>query len=177
MEYILLGILVFSTLLIGGLMLAQSGEPPARGREAPAFELPGTDGARHSPAACRGRPVVLFFFPMDDTPECLAVVARFREEAPRIEAAGARLLAIAVATPAEAKAYAEAQSIPFPVLADESGRAARAWGTLTNFVFYKFAKKLTVIVDAGGRVERLWCDAVGPVHVDEVVAALGSRAA
>jgi peroxiredoxin Q/BCP len=175
MEYVFIGILVVSTLLIGGLMLAQSGEPPARGREAPAFDLPGTDGARHSPATWKGRPVVLFFFPMDDTPECLAVVARYREAAPRIEAAGARLFAVAVATPDEAKAYAHAQSIPFPVLADESGRAAKAWGTLTNFGFYKFAKKLTVIVDAGGRVERLWRDGVGPGHVDEVLAALGSR--
>jgi peroxiredoxin Q/BCP len=158
MEYVFIGILVVSTLLIGGLMLAQSGEPPARGREAPAFDLPGTDGARHSPATWKGRPVVLY-----------------REAAPRIEAAGARLFAVAVATPDEAKAYAQAQSIPFPVLADESGRAAKAWGTLTNFGFYKFAKKLTVIVDAGGRVERLWRDGVGPGHVDEVLAALGSR--
>ena len=176
MEYVLIGIIAFATLLIGGLVVAQSGEPPARGREVPPFDLPGSDGARHSPAAWRGRRAVVFFFPMDDTPECLAVVERFKEAAPRIEAAGARLLAVAVATPAAVKAYAEAQEIPFPVLADESGRAARAWGTLVNFVFYKFAKKLTVVVDAGGRVERLWRDGAGPGHVDEVVALLEPRA-
>jgi len=176
MEYVLVGMVVFSTLLIAGIVLAQSGEPPAHGREAPAFDLPGTDGARHSPAAWRGRRAVVFFFPMDDTPECLAVVDRFREAAPRIEAAGALLFAVAVASPEAVKAYAETRAIPFPVLADESGRAAKAWGTLVNFVFFRFAKKLTVVVDAGGRVERLWRDGAGVGHVSEVVAHLEPRA-
>ncbi len=170
MEFVLIGVLAFSVLLIGGLVLAQSGEPPAIGREVPAFDLPGTDGGRHGPGGWRGRRAVVFFFPMDDTPECLAVVARFNEAAPRIEAAGARLVAVAVATSADVKAYAEAQAIAFPVLADESGRAARAWGTLVNFGFYKFAKKLTVVVDSRGRVERLWRDGAGPGHVAELLA-------
>lgn len=172
MEYVLIGILVFSALLVGGLVLAQSGEPPARGTEAPAFDLPDTDGGRHSMASCRGRRAVVFFFPMDDTPECLAVVAAYREALPRIEAAGACFLAVAVAAPEAVKAYREAHAIPFPILADSSGRAAKAWGTLTNFGIYKFAKKLAVVVDAGGRVERVWRDAVGASHVDEVVATL-----
>lgn len=176
MEYILVGLVVFSTLLIVVLGLAQAGEPPPVGREAPDFDLPGTDGARHSLSAWRGRRAVVFFFPMDDTPECLAVVAGFKEAAPRLEAAGARLVAVAVASPEAARAYAEAQGIPFPVLADEAGRAAKAWGTLVNFVFYKFAKKLTVILDAGGRVERLWRDSAGPGHVAEVVATVESGA-
>lgn len=175
MEYILVGIVVFSILLVGGLVVAQSGEPPARGREVPAFDLPGSDGARHSTAGFRGHRAVVFFFPMDDTPECLAVVASFKEAAPRIEAAGARLVAIAVASPAAVKAYVEAQEIPFPVLADESGRAAKAWGTLVNFVFYKFARKLTVVLDPHGRAERLWRDSAGPGHVAEVVAHLEPR--
>ena len=176
MEYILVGALLVSTLLVGGLVLAQSGDPPAPGREAPAFDLPGTDGARHSPAAWRGRRAVVAFFPMDDTPECLALVDRLREAAPRIEAAGCALVAVAVATPAAVKAYAEFRSIPFPVLADESGRAARAWGTLVNLVFLRFSKKLTALVGPGGRIERIWRDHAGPDHVDEVVAAIESTA-
>lgn len=177
MEFVLIGVLVFSALLVGGLVLAQSGEPPARGREAPAFDLPDTQGRRHTMASCRGRRTVVFFFPMDDTPECLAFVAACKDALPRIEATGARLLAVAVASPQAVKAYREAQAIPFPVLADESGRAAKAWGTLTNFGLYKFAKKLAVVVDAGGRVERVWRDGVGASHVEEVVATLETPAA
>ena len=177
MEYFLIGILVFSVLLVGGLVAAQSGVPPAPGREAPAFELPDSEGQRHALASCRGRRAVVFFFPMDDTPECLAVVAAYQAAQPRIEATGARFLAVAVASPEAVKAYREAQMIAFPILADPAGRAARAWGTLTNFGFYKFAKKLAVIVDAGGRVERVWRDGVGASHVDEVVATLESPVA
>lgn len=176
MEYILVGVLLVSTLLVGGLVLAQSGEPPVPGREAPAFDLPGTDGKRHPLSAWRGRRAVLVFFPMDDTPECLALVDRLREAAPRIEAAGCPLVAIAVATPAEAKAYAEFRSIPFPVLADESGRAAKAWGTFVNLVFLRFSRKLTAIVGPDGRVERIWRDIAGPGHVAEVVEAIESKA-
>jgi peroxiredoxin Q/BCP len=175
MEYVLIAILVLSALLVGGLVVAQAGNPPARGQAAPALDLPDTDGARHSLPG-KGRTVV-FFFPMDDTPECLAVGAAYTEALPRIEAAGARFLAVAVATPTAAKSYREAQGIPFPILIDASGSAAKAWGTLTNFVIYKFAKKLAVVVDAGGRVERVWRDGVGASHVGEVVATLGSAAA
>jgi peroxiredoxin Q/BCP len=176
MEYILVGVLLVSTLLVGGLVLALSGEPPAPGREAPAFDLPGTDGTRHSPAQWRGRRAVVVFFPMDDTPECLALVDRLREAAPRVAAAGCALVAVAVATPAAAKAYAASRDIPFPVLADESGRAAKAWGTLVNLVFLRFSKKLTVIVDPRGCVERLWRDNAGPGHVAEVVDAIAAPA-
>ena len=177
MEYVLIAILVIPVLLVGGLVVAQSGDPPARGREAPDFDLPDTDGQRHAMTACRGRRTVVFFFPMDDTPECLAVVAAYQAALPRIEAAGARFLAVAVAAPQAVKAYREAQALAFPVLVDATGRAAKAWGTLTNFGFYKFAKKLAVVVDAGGRVERVWRDGVGASHVDEVVAMLETRAA
>ncbi|MBK7660949.1 MAG: redoxin domain-containing protein [Betaproteobacteria bacterium] len=114
MEYFLIGILVFSVLLVGGLVAAQSGVPPAPGREAPAFDLPDSEGRRHAMASCRGRRAVVFFFPMDDTPECLAVVAAYQAAQPRIEATGARFLAVAVASPEAVKAYREAQAITFP---------------------------------------------------------------
>ncbi len=169
MEYVLIAVVVVPALLLGAIMLAQSGEPPARGAAAPAFDLPGTDGARHSPVDAKGRHTVLFFFPMDDTPECVEAVDRYREAQPRIEAAGGRLLAVAVATPEAAKAYAEARSIGYPVLADERGRAAKAWGTLVNFGFYRFSRKLAALVSPAGRIVATWPVGTGAGHVDEVV--------
>lgn len=175
MEYVLIAIVVVPALLLGALVLAQSGEPPSAGQPAPALDLPGTDGTRH--ALARGRRAVVFFFPMDDTPECLAVLAKYREAHPRLEAAGVRLLAVAVATPEAARAYAEAQSLPFPILADEGGRVAKAWGTFVNLLVLRFSKKFTALVGEGGAIERAWRDAAGPGHVDDVLAHVERRPA
>lgn len=176
MEYVLIALVVFSAAAVTFLAVAQSGDPPSPGSPLPAFRLGGTDGASHSDETLRGRPAVIFFLPMDETPECLAVARAFAEAAPRIEAAGAKLLAIAVATPEAASRYALAHSLPYPILADADGRAARAFGSLVNLVAMRFAKKLTVLAGPDGRVKAVWRDNAGTDSVAQVLARLAPPA-
>lgn len=174
MEYVLIALVVIPAAAVAFLAFAQSGDPPAPGAPLPSFRLPGTDGASHSDAALKGHPAVLFFFPMDETPECLAVARAFAEALPRFEAAGAKLLAIAVATPEAASGYAKAHGLPFPILADAEGRAARAFGSLVNLLVLRFAKKLTVLSGADGRVKAIWRDNAGADQVAQVLARLAA---
>jgi len=172
MEIVLVVMVVFSVVVVTWLSLAQSGEPPARGKPAPEFHLVGTDGAEHSLEKLRGRRAVLVFHPQDDTPECLAVLQRLSGAAAQIDAAGAWLATVVVSDIGTAQAYAAKHGPSSVVLGDPGGKVTKAYGVLVNLGFMKFARKLIVVVDAHGNVERVWRDAVGPQHVDELLKAL-----
>lgn len=172
MEIVLVVMVVFSFAVVGWLAIAQSGEPPARGMAAPALSLPGSDGEAHSLPPPPGSRAVLFFHPQDETPECVAMVERFSAAAPAIAEAGASLWTVVVSSRETAVAYADAHGRDLRVLCDANGRAAKAYGALVNLGFLKFARKLIVLVDERGNVERAWRDTVEPGHVDELLAAL-----
>ncbi len=172
MEIVLVVMVVFSVVVVTWLTLAQSGEPPARGKPAPEFRLVGTDAAEHSLAQLRGRRAVLVFHPQDDTPECLAVLDRLTGAAAQFEAAGAWLATVVVSDTGTAQAYAAKHGPGSRVLCDTDGRVTKTYGALVNLGFMKFARKLIVLVDAHGIVERIWRDAVGPQHVDELLKVL-----
>jgi peroxiredoxin Q/BCP len=175
MEIVLILLVVISTLLVAGLTLAQSGEPPAPGRPAPDFRLQALGGEERTLRALSGRRAVLVFHPQDETPECIAFLERFKAIAPQLEAAGASLSTVVVSKAGAADAYARAHGIGIgmTVLCDPEGKAAKAYGALVNLGFMKFARKLTVLVDAHGVVVRSWRDVPGPQHAEELLKALG----
>lgn len=175
MEIVLVVMVVFSFAVVGWLAIAQSGEPPAPGRPAPAIRLAGTQGEEQS-LPSPGQRVALVFHPQDETPECIALVERLSAAAPRLAAAGVLLATVVVSTREAAVAYGDAHGKELRVLCDPDGRATKAYGALVNLGFLKFARKLFVLVDAHGRVERVWRDAVGPQHVEELLAALDAPA-
>jgi peroxiredoxin Q/BCP len=174
MEIVLVVMVVFSVVVVAWLALAQAGDPPAPGTAAPDFRLPGTDGAEHSLSGLRGACAAIVFHPQDETPECLAVVGRLAAAHAGIASAGASLVTVVVSDPAAAEAYAKAHAPGLRVLCDPAGRVAKAYGTLVNLGFMRFAKKLIVLVDANGRVVRIWRDPVGLEHVEELLLALGA---
>ena len=173
MEIVLVVMVVFSVVVVAWLTLAQSGDPPAPGKPAPDFRLAGIDGAEHGLAELRGARAAIVFHPQDETPECLEIVGRLASAHAAVSAAGASLVTVVVSEPAAAEAYARAHGQGLRVLCDPTGRTAKAYGTLVNLGFLRFAKKLIVLVDAHGRVERIWRDPVGLPHVEELLKALG----
>jgi thioredoxin-dependent peroxiredoxin len=171
--FVMLGVAVG---FIAWVNLAQSGKPPERGSAAPPFELEGSDGASHSLASLAGKRAVLFFFPQDDTPECIAAITQLRDAHEAIAASGAALLAIGVGSAESARKYAGLHQLTFPILADRDGKVARRYGSLINTGFGKFARKLVVVVNPAGRVERTFRDVEvdTPGHVDRLLGALAA---
>lgn len=176
MEIVLAVMVVLAVAIVAWLSIAQSGEPPAPGKPAPDMRVVGLDGTEQSLSALAGSRAAIVFHPQDETPECLAVVERLRAGAPAAAAAGAVLATVVVSGPDVARAYAAAHAEGLRVFCDPRGRAAKAYGALINLGFLKFARKLIVLVDAHGRVERVWRDPVGPEQVDEALAALAPPA-
>ncbi len=175
MEIVLFLLLGFAVGFIVWINVAQSGKAPERGAVAPAFDLEASDGGRHSLASLAGKRVVLFFFPQDDTPECIAAITRLRDAHGAIAATSTTLLAIGVGSRDAAGKYAAQHALNFPLLADTDGKAARRYGALINTGFAKFARKLVVIVNPAGRVERTYRDIEidTPGHIEALLGALG----
>jgi peroxiredoxin Q/BCP len=174
MEIVLVLMLVFGFAVVGLLIFSQAGEPPRRGSRAPEFTLPDQGGRERTLAEFRGRRLALFFFPMDETPECLAVIDRFRARRADLEATATALVAVAVTRPDAAAAYGRTHGFVDPILCDGPGKVAKAYGALVNVVVMKLARKLFVVVDAQGRVLRAFADITSPDHVDALLAYLAS---
>jgi peroxiredoxin Q/BCP len=101
---------------------------PQEGERAPDFTLPGTDGEVHLADALAGGPVVVAFYQEDDTPACRTQLTAFRDDYDLLRELGARVLAISTDPLPSHQAFAERLAAPFPLLADESGEVARAYG-------------------------------------------------
>src|SRR5215208_560943 len=98
------------------------------GDQAPEFTLTGTDGEMRLSALLREGPVVVTFYQEDDTPSCRSQLAAFRDDYEVVQALGARLVAITVDSLDAHARCAETLDAPFPLLADEGGAVARAYG-------------------------------------------------
>lgn len=132
------------------------GRVPGRGEPAPDFSLPDQNGALHSPGEYRGRWLVLYFYPRDDTPGCAEQAMRYRNAMRELEALSAAVCGISVNGTDSHARFAKKYQLPFPLLADVSGGTARRYGSLVNLGFFKFAKRNTFLVTPEGRIEKVY---------------------
>lgn len=148
----------------------------AVGSLAPAITLPDHSGKNFSLAALRGKPVVVFFYPKDDTPGCTVEACGFRDAAVAFGRKGAVVIGISPDGPASHARFRAKHKLPFTLLADEAHAAAERFGAWREKSLYgrKYMgiARSTFVIDAAGRVARVF-SAVKPAgHADEVLAAL-----
>lgn len=126
------------------------------GDKAPDFELVDDAGARVKLSALRGAPVVLFFYPEDDTPVCTQQACGFRDEHARFANAGAIVLGISPDDPESHRAFKKKFSFPFRLLSDPGNKVATRYGSYGEKLMY--GKKVqgtirsSILVDAEGRI-------------------------
>lgn len=172
MEIVLIILVGLAAVLVVYLSFAQAGDPPKVGTPAPELSLPDHEGRPRGSRESRGRRLVLFFYPQDETPECVAIVDRLNQVAPAWAEHAADFFAVAVCRPEAAAAYRAKHQAAFPVLCDADGKVAKRYGALINPGFAKFARKLIVIVAPDGTVERVFRDILSPQPVDGALAHL-----
>jgi peroxiredoxin Q/BCP len=143
---------------------------------APAFALPSTDGTTVRLDDLRGAPVVLYFYPRDDTPGCTREACDFRDRHARIAKTGARILGVSSDPLARHAKFREKYSLPFDLLVDEGNRVAKAYGAYGEKTLY--GKKTlgtirsTFVIDAKGKIAAKWSPVRVDGHADAVLAAL-----
>jgi peroxiredoxin Q/BCP len=127
---------------------------PPIGKPAPAFTLPDQDGTRVSLKDFRGRPVVLYWYPKDNTPGCTAQACELRDTFPRFKASGAVILGASTDSVESHAKFRKKYDLPFTLLADPDHAVAEKYGVWqrkkTFGVSYTGTVRTTFIIDANG---------------------------
>ena len=146
------------------------------GDEAPLFEAEAQDEQRVSLRKLRGSPVVLFFYPKDDTPGCTKEACGFRDEYAAFREAGAEVLGVSVDGVKSHRKFSDKFELPFPLVADPEKKIVQEYGVWGEKRFmgrkYQGTHRVTFLIGPDGRIAKIW-PAVKPVgHAAEVLQAV-----
>ena len=140
------------------------------GKPAPNFELTSDRGETVSLSGLRGKPVVLYFYPKDDTPGCTRQALGIRDSWGEFQRAGAEVFGISADTPASHKRFKAKYSLPFTLLADPEHKLAEPYGVGQEGK--NSYERSTFVIDADGIVARIMRRVNPDRHADEVLSAL-----
>jgi peroxiredoxin Q/BCP len=148
----------------------------AEGQTAPDFTLTSDAGKEVRLAGLRGKPVVLYFYPKDDTPGCTREACAFRDRKAALAAAGAVVLGVSPDDVASHGRFRDKFSLNFPLLADVGHRVAEAYGAWREKNLYGKVsmgiQRSTFVIDGAGTVRKVWKKVNVDGHDEEVLAAL-----
>lgn len=146
------------------------------GRKAPAFTLKDQDGKIHRLSDYVGRPVVLYFYPKDDTPGCTKEACAFRDGLAAFKQGKAVVLGVSILDEASKKKFAAKYDLTFPLLADSDHSVAEKYGVWQEKSLYgrRFMgiARTTYLIDAAGKVARRWDNVKVDGHADAVLASV-----
>lgn len=147
----------------------------AIGQAAPAFTAPSTDGDL-SLKDLKGRVVVMYFYPRDNTPGCTTEGQNFRDRYAEFQAAGAEILGVSRDTLASHQKFKEKQGFPFPLLADPDEKLCGLYDVMKMKNMYgkqvRGIERSTFLIDAQGKLRQEWRGVKVPGHVDAVLEAV-----
>lgn len=146
------------------------------GDVAPDFDLPSDSGQRVRLRDLRGKRVVLYFYPKDDTPGCTAEACSFRDAWSEIQERGVVVLGVSKDSPRSHTRFKEKYSLPFTLLSDQDHAVADAYGVWGPKKFmgreYEGMDRATFLIGPDGRIEAVWPKVKPEGHAQEVLAAL-----
>jgi thioredoxin-dependent peroxiredoxin len=146
------------------------------GKKAPAFSLQDQSGKTHSLSDYAGRPLVLYFYPKDDTPGCTTEACSFRDALPDFKKVKAAVLGVSVLDTKSKARFAVKHDLTFPLLADVDHAVADKYGAWQEKSMYgkKYmgVARITYLIDGAGKVARRWDTVKVASHADEVLDAV-----
>jgi peroxiredoxin Q/BCP len=152
--------------------LFSSDAMPSEGSTAPDFTLPSQDGSSVSLKDYRGKWVVLYFYPRDQTPGCTREAHNFQVDQAKYAERNAVVLGVSVDSVDSHKQFCAKEGLNFKLLSDTSHQVTEEYGSLTNLGVVKIAARHTFVVDPNGKIAKVY-GSVDPVkHSEEVLTAL-----
>jgi peroxiredoxin Q/BCP len=146
------------------------------GKRAPAFTLNDQDGKTHKLSDYAGQPVVLYFYPKDDTPGCTAETCSFRDNLPKFKKSKAAILGVSILDEKSKAKFAAKYDVNFPLLADADHDIAEKYGVWQEKSRYgrKYMgiARTTYLIDADGKVAKRWDNVKVDGHTDAVLEAV-----
>ena len=146
------------------------------GKKAPAFSLNDQHGKTHRLADYAGRPVILYFYPKDDTPGCTKEACAFQDNLPRFETNKAAVLGVSILDEASKARFAGKYKLSFPLLADKDHAVAERYGVWQKKSLYGRSfmgnVRTTYLIDHEGKVVKRWDNVKVDGHADAVLEAV-----
>jgi peroxiredoxin Q/BCP len=144
------------------------------GSPAPTFSAADQAGKPVALADLRGQPVVLYFYPKDDTPGCTKEACSFRDAWSPLQKAGVVVLGVSEQDAASHTAFAEKYHLPFQLLVDDNGAIAAAYHVPVTL---GFAKRITYLIGKDGNIAHVWPDVTPVGHANEILAVVNGAPA
>ena len=148
------------------------------GDKAPDFTAPSNGGDRVSLADFKGKDVVLFFYPKDDTPGCTKEACAFRNQFGALRRKGAVVLGVSVDSVKSHDKFAKKFKLPFTLVSDEDRKIVHDYGVWGEKSFmgrkYLGTHRVTFLIGPDGRIKKMWPKVKPEDHAREVLAALDS---
>ena len=146
------------------------------GQRAPAFTLPADDGQRMRLADLKGQPVVLYFYPRDDTPGCTREACAFRDQQAQLKKLGAVVLGVSADSSESHGKFRDKYRLNFPLLADVDHQVAEKYGAWREKNMYgkksMGIQRSTFLIGSDGKVVKVWKQVKVDGHDEQVLAAL-----
>ena len=146
------------------------------GDPAPHFTAQANGGSNVSLSDFKGKPVILYFYPRDDTPGCTKEACGFRDSYARFERAGASVLGVSADTVKSHDKFVKKFNLPFLLLADTDRKLAEAYGVWGEKLFmgrkYMGIHRVTFLIGPDGLIKTIWPKVKPEEHAEEVLAAI-----
>src|SRR5436309_15289432 len=150
----------------------------AEGKKAPDFTLEDASGKRVSLADFKGKDVIVYFYPKDDTPGCTKEACGFRDSLPPIRKAGSVVLGVSLDGQESHRKFIAKHGLPFSLLSDEDAAVSKAYGVYVEKNMYgkKYwgIERSTFVISPDGTMKAIFRKVKVDGHVEEVLAALKS---
>ena len=151
------------------LTVYAAGDVPQAGQKAPAVSLPSQDGTPVSLKDFRGKWVVLYFYPKDNTPGCTIEAHNFQRDLAKYEEENAVIVGVSVDSTDSHKDFCAKQSLTFKLLSDTEKKVVAEYGSLRD---NGMAARNTFLIDPKGDIVKVWTGVKPADHSEEVLAAL-----
>ena len=156
MKWLLIAFVTGVALVLWRMTVFANARMPKVGMPAPEFSLPDQHGNLRSSMEFRGKWLVLYFYPRDDSPGCVEQAVRYRDAMREIEALGAVVCGISVDNTESHADFARTYNLPYTLLTDRNGATAESFGSLVNLVVIKFARRNTFLITPEGSVSQVY---------------------
>ena len=155
------------------LTVSAAEDVPQVGQQAPEFTLPSQDGTQVSLKDFRGKYVVLYFYPKDNTPGCTVEAHNFQRDLSKYEQDNAVIVGVSVDTTGSHKDFCTKQGLTFKLLADTNKEVVRQYGSLRDILGMKIAARNSFLINPEGKVVKEWIGVKPANHSKEVLESLG----
>ena len=133
------------------------------------FNLEDESGNIISLSYFKGKWLVIFFYPKDDTPGCTKEVCNFRDDFNAIKSLGAHVIGISLDKTTSHQKFKEKYQLPFKLLSDPQGEVAKKYGALFKFMFIKFSRRHSFIIDPQGLIKKEYRSVNPTTHSIQII--------